>query len=437
MNPSAKYNLNKKERIMRIKEIAASFAVLLLGLALTGCAGLSTNNSTEISCTTRDTNAMLKSGEYRKKVDNFLIIQDASSSMGESLGGFFSDEPTKLELSKDLVRCLNDTLPNEFDVNAGMRIFGPTTYADDGLIYGMTQYSNQGLDDAVLSIVGGGNTPVANALTDGANDLSGIKDRIAVILFSDGLDNGVPDPVAAAASMKEMYGDNICIYTVLIGDSPEGRLNMEQIAAEGKCGFATEANNLSTRTLSNGSTVGTVDGMGDFVTAVFLEKGPSAPAPMKKMVDLDSDGDGVPDSLDQCPNTPKGIKVDRVGCPFPIPEKVSITLLVEFDFDKAVVKPQYHGDLQKVANFLKAYPDTTAELEGHTDSIGSDEYNMKLSQRRAASVKKYLVEKLGIDAARLSSVGYGESRPVASNKTDEGRQKNRRVVANVVTITMK
>ena len=155
------------------------------------------------------------------------------------------------------------------------------------------------------------------------------------------------------------------------------------------------------------------------------------------MAELDSDGDGVPDSLDKCPDTPKGIKVDEVGCPVPIPEKVSITLLVEFDFDKAVVKPQYHGDIEKVANFLKAYPKTTGELEGHTDSIGTEEYNMKLSMRRAASVKKYLVEHFNIDGSRLSTVGYGESKPVATNKTAEGRQKNRRVVANIVTITMK
>ncbi|MDH3331115.1 MAG: OmpA family protein [Desulfobulbaceae bacterium] len=131
------------------------------------------------------------------------------------------------------------------------------------------------------------------------------------------------------------------------------------------------------------------------------------------------------------------MKVDRVGCPVAIPEKVSITLLVEFDFDKAVVKPQYHSDIEKVANFLQAYPKTTGVLEGHTDSIGSEEYNMKLSERRAESVKKYIVEKFNIEASRLSTVGHGESKPVASNDTDAGREKNRRVLANIVTITLK
>jgi len=423
---------------MGARHFITGLLVLLFGLTLTGCAGLSTKSTADITCTTKDINAMLKSGEYRKKVDNFIIIQDASSSMSDKLGRSFTYEPSKLALSKDLIKCLNSTLPDDFDVDAGMRIFGPV-YSEKGLIYGMSKYTKAGLEDAVLAVSGtGGVTPLANAITYGGYDLldtPGLTDtpgKTAMIIFSDGLNTAAADPVAAAAAVKTMYGNNICIYTVLIGNDPKGKMTMEQIAAAGECGFATEADNLHARTLSDGSSVGMADGMGDFVTAVFLEK-----APPMKMVDLDSDGDGVTDSLDQCPNTPKGIKVDRVGCPVPIPEKVSITLLVEFDFDKSVVKPQYHGDIEKVANFLKAYPKTTGELEGHTDSIGTDEYNMKLSQRRAQSVKKYLVDKFGIDPARLSTVGYGESQPVASNKTDAGRQKNRRVVANIVTITMK
>lgn len=428
---------------MRLKHVAVSLFIVLFGIALTGCAGLSTKNTADLTCASKDINAMLKSGEYQKKVDNFLIIQDASSSMDEKLvTKAFTYGPSKLVLSKDLIRCLNNTLPDNFDVNGGMRVFGPV-YSEKGLIYGMSPYTKAGLDDAVLAVSGtGGITPIGNALIYGAYDLldtPGLTDmpgKTAVILISDGLNNAAADPVAAATTMKEMYGNNVCIYSILIGDDPAGKMTMEQIAEAGKCGFATEANNLAARTLDNGSTVGMAEGMSDFVMSVFLEKAPAKP-PMMKVTELDSDGDGVTDSLDQCPNTPRGIKVDRVGCPVPIPEKVSITLLVEFDFDKSVVKPQYHGDLQRVANFLKAYPKTNGELEGHTDSIGSDEYNMKLSKRRAESVKKYLVENFNIDAARLTTIGYGESKPVASNKTEEGRQKNRRVVANIVTIVLK
>ncbi|MDX1775447.1 MAG: OmpA family protein [Desulfobulbales bacterium] len=418
---------------MRVKHFVSCLFVLLLGLALTGCAGLSTKNTADITCTTKDINSMLQSGEYRKKVDNFLIIQDASSSMSDKLGRTFTYEPSKLALSKDLVKCLNNTLPDNFDVNAGMRVFGPV-YSEKGLIYGMSDYTKAGLDDAVLAVSGtGGVTPLANAISYGNGDLYDMPGNAAVIIFSDGINTEAASPVAAAQAMKDMYGENVCIYTVLIGNSPQGKMTMEQIADAGRCGFATEANNLHARTLSDGSVVGMADGMADFVNRVFLEKAPKK----MKTAEVDSDGDGVTDSLDQCPNTPRGIKVDRVGCPVPIPEKVSITLLVEFDFDKADVRPQYHGDIEKVANFLKAYPKTTGQLEGHTDSIGSDAYNNSLSKRRAESVKKYLVDMFNVDGSRLSTVGYGESRPVASNETDTGRQRNRRVVANIVTVTVK
>lgn len=422
---------------MRVKHFITGMLLLLLGLAVTGCAGLSTSGPEDIICTSRDLSALLQSGEYLKKVDNFLIIQDASSSMSDDVEKCFTDEISKLELSKQLIKCMNNNLPSDFDVDAGLRVFGAYHEAQ-GLIYGMTEYSRAGLDAAANALgTTGGNTPIASALTYGANDLAESRGKTAVILFSDGLNKADTDPVAAAAAMKEMYGDNVCIYPVITGKDPQGILTMQQIAEAGQCGFAIDADRLHERPTSGCSTIGVADGMPDFVTAVFLEKAPSMPSPVKKIGVSDSDGDGVIDSIDRCPNTPKGLKVDRVGCPVPIPEKVSITLLVEFDFDQAVVKPSYHNDIEKVANFLKAYPNTTAELEGHTDSIGTDEYNMELSKRRAKSVKNYLVEKFNIDAARLSAIGYGESQPVANNEKPEGRQRNRRVVASIVTTIMK
>ena len=143
----------------------------------------------------------------------------------------------------------------------------------------------------------------------------------------------------------------------------------------------------------------------------------------------DDDNDGVCNATDQCPGTPAGAKVDEVGCPLILKEKVSIELNVEFDTAKSVVKPQYHEDIKRVADFMVQYPMTEAVIEGHTDSRGSDKYNQRLSEQRANSVMAYLVKNFGVDAARLKAIGYGESRPIAPNNTEDGMQRNRRVVA--------
>lgn len=150
----------------------------------------------------------------------------------------------------------------------------------------------------------------------------------------------------------------------------------------------------------------------------------------------DKDGDGIADYLDKCQGTLKGIKVDAKGCPLPIKEKVSIELKVEFVSKSPVVKNIYHEPIQKVANFLKTYPDTSAVIEGHTDSVGDSEHNLQLSQKRAENVMQHLID-FGIHPSRLRAEGYGESLPIADNSTDEGRQKNRRVVAVISTIIEK
>lgn len=106
----------------------------------------------------------------------------------------------------------------------------------------------------------------------------------------------------------------------------------------------------------------------------------------------------------------------------------NIELRVLFDNDKSFVKPHYYAEIERVAQFMQRHPEATATIEGHTDSNASDMYNVRLSQRRVDAVKKILVENYGVSANRLNSIGYGESRPVASNATPEGRQQNRRVV---------
>jgi OOP family OmpA-OmpF porin len=122
--------------------------------------------------------------------------------------------------------------------------------------------------------------------------------------------------------------------------------------------------------------------------------------------------------------------------PAPAPKPVIIekgrqTLNVEFDFDKSTIKKGYYQDIDNLAGVMKQYPDLNLVIEGHTDRIGSDAYNEKLSRERADAVKNYMVEKNGIDANRIKAIGFGEKQPVASNDTSEGRAQNRRVEAAV------
>ena len=114
----------------------------------------------------------------------------------------------------------------------------------------------------------------------------------------------------------------------------------------------------------------------------------------------------------------------------PVAQVVRVELDVKFDFDKAVVKPNSYGDVKNLADFMAQYPATNVEVAGHTDSVGPDAYNQKLSQRRADAVKQVLV-KDGVAPSRVTAVGYGESRPVADNATEAGRAVNRRVEASV------
>ena len=115
--------------------------------------------------------------------------------------------------------------------------------------------------------------------------------------------------------------------------------------------------------------------------------------------------------------------------PAPVKEKVTISLNVEFDTNKAIVKDKYYDEIKRVADFMKEFPDKTCEIGGHTDNIASAAYNQKLSEKRANSVRQYLIDKFGIDGSRLTAAGYGLTKPIASNDTEEGRQQNRRVEA--------
>ncbi len=144
----------------------------------------------------------------------------------------------------------------------------------------------------------------------------------------------------------------------------------------------------------------------------------------------DRDGDGVPDHEDRCPDEP-GVKEEQ-GCPkkYKLVElkkdKIEIKQKVYFDTAKWTIKPVSYPLLNEVAQVLKDHPTIKIRIEGHTDSRGRDAYNLRLSQKRAEAVRDYLIQQ-GIDPSRLEAVGFGETRPIASNATAVGREANRRV----------
>lgn len=145
-----------------------------------------------------------------------------------------------------------------------------------------------------------------------------------------------------------------------------------------------------------------------------------APAPEPEACP-DADGDGVCDADDRCPGTRAGVKVDAKGCP-DIPDLSG----VNFEFDSAKLNGSASSILNEGAAVIKDHPEIRVEVQGHTDSVGSEAYNQKLSEKRAESVKSYL-EGQGVESSRISASGKGESDPVATNDTAEGRAANRRV----------
>ncbi len=366
-------------------------------------------------------------GQYKSKVDKFLVVFDASSSL-------FMDynKEMKFKQSKRTLNNMNQTIP-AIDVVGGIRAFGPDPYAlhdKTSLLYGMSKYSREGFAGALNSVrTTGGGTPLAKAINVASDDLGEINDKIAVIVITDAEDVGEAS-VEAAKDMKNKYKDNICIYTILIGDAPGARKLMADIASAGGCGFATDYAALNSPA-----------GMAGFVEKVFLERAsapkrvsaPPTPAAKIATPQKDSDRDGVYDQWDSCPGTPYGLKVDKYGCPLPITKKTSIELRVEFDVDKYFVRPEYKTILKEFASFMNDNPGLVVTIEGHTDSSGGDKYNQKLSDMRAKSVAQYLTTYYNVPASRLKSIGYGESKPETTNDTVAGKQKNRRVMAVITT----
>jgi OmpA-OmpF porin, OOP family len=174
------------------------------------------------------------------------------------------------------------------------------------------------------------------------------------------------------------------------------------------------------------------------LTYHFGNQQSSSLEPVSLRRELDTDGDGVMDGSDRCPNTPRGRIVNEVGChaepvsvvPEPVvPAVMNVRLEVNFATNSSVVAAQYLSEIERVADFMNRYANATVVIEGHTDDRGSEKYNEWLSSQRANAVAKELSSRFGIDSRRISSKGFGESAPLVANDSPENMAMNRRVIA--------
>lgn len=374
-----------------------------------------------------DLNPKLK-GPVRQKIDNFMVIFDASGSMG---GETKYPQYNKRTFAQALVSRMNQTIP-KLKLKSAYRSFGHGPCMADAetiLIQNFMPHTTALLEASNNKIqCAGGFSELGKTLKAARLDMDKLPGRLALIIFSDGREMG-DEVLKKTKLLVDRYGERLCINTVLIGNDKDGAVLLRKVANMSACGIPVK-----------GDDIYSAQGMAKFVERIFLEPW------------SDSDGDGVPDNLDQCPNTPKGVPVDKKGCmldadrdgvhdyaddcpttPLTAPVNANGCWKIKnilFDFARWNIKPQMATILDEVISVFKTNPGLKAEIEGHTDNVGSHKFNQALSEKRANSVKKYMVDKqVAVD--RLTTKGFSFDKPVESNDTAAGRAKNRRAVINV------
>jgi OmpA-OmpF porin, OOP family len=376
---------------------AASIAALLLS----GCA--SQPSSTFEAFQAQDLNGLLSSGQYTQKADNFFVINDSSSSMTEEYFGVgypAQPDPTKFSIEKEVLNRINQTIP-DLKLTSSIRSFGFGNCLD----YGFTKlnqapesYSKSTFASGIDALTcASGGSPIGSGIEGTNKDLSATAGNIAVLILSDGHDLD-SDGVKELQSLKQVYGDRLCVYSVWVGNEEEksGITLLNNLTKVAGCGYGVTADSISSP-----------ENMANFVKSIFL-KGQDAVAECST---LDGDKDGVNDCDDKCPTTLPGVQVSIKGC---------WIVDVKFDNDSVALKPEYFGNLDNTAKAISEHPELKIEIQGHTSKTGGFQYNMALSERRAIAVKNYLVERT--HSSNLTTRGYGWTQPIDTNDTEAGRE---------------
>jgi len=326
------------------------------------------------------------------KTDNFVVLLDQSGSMYMQ---YEAMKQTRMNVAKTVLSEMNGQIC-ELPYKGGLYLFAPFQQVLPLGVYDRAKFAAALKTVKDEQEIFGRLTPMELGINDLGAAVAGLQGKTVIIVVTDGGANVGGDPVQAAKAIAAK-ASQVCF--VVISVDPEGaqgkRVN-DELAKVNNCSTLVDARQLA----------GNQANMQKFVKDVFCEdvaEKAAAPAP---------------------PPPPPPV------APAPAPAKKIVLRGINFDFDKANIKPEFTPVLDEGVDILKANPDVKVVIAGYTDSIGTPEYNQKLSERRAQSVLDYFAKK-GIDKNRMKAVGYGEKNPVADNKTKDGRALNRRVELQV------
>lgn len=321
-------------------------------------------------------------GEELRKVSNLFVVTDASGTMWNE-----KNFPTAKALSTSFIRALPDAnaRSSSRDYNVGYIAFG----GDDRVSVPLQRFDRQALlaasekANVMGSIDGtGGMSPIHSVIDEIAAQLDGKVGDTAVVIFTDGLADDPARAIASATALGEGYRGKVCFRGVQVGSDPAGADFLLQLAGATSCGSSQNAADISSTSEFSRYAKNVVVG--------------NAPLP----------------SVAAAPPGSCSSKIRLRG--------------IEFGFDKANVDEAGQVVLDTAIAAISTCSNARLNVTGFTDSIGAESYNQNLSERRANAVRDYFVSK-GLDSGSIQPQGFGEANPVASNETQDGRARNRRV----------
>ncbi len=358
---------------MQMRKIKLISLAAIVGMVLLG---LNAANVSAFQVLTEDdvVKKVITKKELVRLVDNFIVLYDTSGSMDAT---YKDTGLRRIEVAKKILQERNQLIP-ELGYKAGLYHFTTTKP-----VYDLKTYNRMEFGKAIDNLTTTTRVPPnrRQMMMELDDFLSGISGRTAVFLFTDGeMRAPTKGQTSVVTIAKEMVGKyDICLYPISSAKTPRQKANVEALAAINECSRVIPFDALY--------------GRPEYVAGVLF------------------DVQGIMVVKEGTMTRVSGAKVDSVL----------------YDFDRYDIRPEFNQELDDLGKFLQSTPDTYAVIDGHTDSVGTEEYNLGLSRRRAESVAGYLMNNHNIASDRVVVLWYGMTNPVASNTTPEGRALNRRV----------